>query len=60
VETIRHTPCDELSWSHCRLLMQVEHPAAREWYMAFPIRHALRDESAAAEKRERAAFRIGD
>jgi len=33
VETIRHTPCDELSWSHYRLLMQVENPAAREWYM---------------------------
>jgi predicted nuclease of restriction endonuclease-like (RecB) superfamily len=22
-----------LSWSHYRLLMQVENPAAREWYM---------------------------
>ena len=33
VETIRHTVCDELSWSHYRLLMQVEDPAAREWYM---------------------------
>jgi predicted nuclease of restriction endonuclease-like (RecB) superfamily len=33
VEAIRHTPRDELSWSHYRLLMQVEHPAAREWYM---------------------------
>jgi len=33
VETIRHTPCDELSWSHYRLPMQVENPAAREWYM---------------------------
>ena len=33
VETIRHTACDELSWSHYRLLMQVENPAAREWYM---------------------------
>jgi predicted RNase H-like HicB family nuclease len=26
VETIRHTACDELSWSHYRLLMQVEDP----------------------------------
>jgi predicted nuclease of restriction endonuclease-like (RecB) superfamily len=33
VETIRHTACDELSWSHYRLLMQVEDPVAREWYM---------------------------
>ncbi|MEA2600640.1 MAG: hypothetical protein QOF89_1632 [Acidobacteriota bacterium] len=32
-EPIRHTACDELSWSHYRLLMQVEDPAAREWYM---------------------------
>ena len=30
VQTIRHTACDELSWSHYRLLMQVEDPAARE------------------------------
>jgi predicted nuclease of restriction endonuclease-like (RecB) superfamily len=33
VESIRHTACNELSWSHYRLLMQVEKPAAREWYM---------------------------
>jgi len=33
VETIRHTAHDELSWTHYRLLMQVEDPAAREWYM---------------------------
>lgn len=33
VEPIRHRACDELSWSHYRLLMQVENPAAREWYM---------------------------
>ena len=33
VEPIRHTASDELSWSHYRLLMQVENPAAREWYM---------------------------
>jgi predicted nuclease of restriction endonuclease-like (RecB) superfamily len=33
VEPIRHTVGDELSWSHYRLLMQVENPAAREWYM---------------------------
>jgi predicted nuclease of restriction endonuclease-like (RecB) superfamily len=33
VEPIRHTVCDALSWSHYRLLMQVEKPAAREWYM---------------------------
>ncbi len=30
---IRLTACDELSWSHYRLLMQVEDPAALEWYM---------------------------
>ena len=30
VEPIRHTAGDELSWSHYRLLMQVENPAARE------------------------------
>ena len=33
VEPVRHTACDALSWSHYRLLMQVENPAAREWYM---------------------------
>ena len=33
VEPIRHRACDALSWSHYRLLMQVENPAAREWYM---------------------------
>ena len=33
VEPIRHTASDELSWSHYRLLIQVENPAAREWYM---------------------------
>jgi predicted nuclease of restriction endonuclease-like (RecB) superfamily len=33
VETNRHRAADELSWSHFRLLMQVEDPAAREWYM---------------------------
>ena len=33
VEAIRHIACDELSWTHFRLLMQVENPAAREWYM---------------------------
>jgi len=33
VEPIRHMTCDALSWSHYRLLMQVEKPAAREWYM---------------------------
>ena len=33
VEPIRHIVSDELSWSHYRLLMQVENPAAREWYM---------------------------
>jgi len=32
-DTIRHMACGELSWSHYRLLMQVEVPAAREWYM---------------------------
>ena len=33
VETILHMACDELSWSHYRLLMQVDNPQAREWYM---------------------------
>jgi predicted nuclease of restriction endonuclease-like (RecB) superfamily len=33
VESIRHMARGELSWSHYRLLMQVENPAAREWYM---------------------------
>ena len=27
---IRHTACDELSWGHYRLLIQVEDPVARE------------------------------
>ncbi len=33
VEKIRHTACGELSWSHFRLLMQVENPTARQWFM---------------------------
>ena len=33
VEAIRHEACDDLSWSHYRLLMQVESPRARDWYM---------------------------
>jgi predicted nuclease of restriction endonuclease-like (RecB) superfamily len=32
-EPVRPTVSDALSWSHYRLLMQVEHPLAREWYM---------------------------
>lgn len=32
-ESILQTACGELSWSHYRLLMQVENPRAREWYM---------------------------
>ena len=33
-EEIRHTLCDELTWSHYRLLMRVEKPEARKWYMS--------------------------
>ena len=33
VDTARHLVREELSWSHYRLLMQVEAPAARDWYM---------------------------
>jgi predicted nuclease of restriction endonuclease-like (RecB) superfamily len=33
IDPIRHMVCDELTWSHYRLLMQVENPAAREWYL---------------------------
>lgn len=32
-ERNRHAVCPELSWSHYRLLMQIEAPQAREWYM---------------------------
>lgn len=32
-EEIRHKVSGELSWSHYRLLMQVDSPQAREWYM---------------------------
>ncbi len=32
-EAIRHMACGELSWSHYRLLMQVEDSQAREWYL---------------------------
>jgi predicted nuclease of restriction endonuclease-like (RecB) superfamily len=31
---IRHTLCDDLTWSHYRLLMRVEKPDARQWYMS--------------------------
>lgn len=33
VESIRHLAGDALSWTHYRLLMQVEDPEARQWYM---------------------------
>jgi len=33
-EEIRHTLCDELTWSHYRLLVRVEKPEARQWYMS--------------------------
>ena len=33
VEATRIMACDDLSWSHYRLLMQVDDSQAREWYM---------------------------
>ena len=30
---IRHALSDQLTWTHYRLLLRVEKPAAREWYM---------------------------
>ena len=30
---IRHTLCDELSWSHYRLLMRIEDEKARKFYL---------------------------
>lgn len=30
---MRHAASAELSWTHYRILMQIEDPAAREWYM---------------------------
>jgi len=33
VTTVRHMVCEELSWSHYRLLMQVEDPVSRDWYL---------------------------
>ena len=30
---IRHTLCDQLAWPHYRLLMRVEKPDARAWYL---------------------------
>ncbi|MDD2713020.1 MAG: PDDEXK nuclease domain-containing protein [Simplicispira sp.] len=32
LDEIRYMPCSELSWSHFRLLMRVQDPAARQWY----------------------------
>ena len=32
---IRHTLCDELSWSHYRLLMRIENENARKFYLEF-------------------------
>ena len=32
-EQICYTLCSKLSWSHNRLIMRVEAPAAREWYL---------------------------
>lgn len=34
LDEIRYTPCSELSWSHFRMLMRVQDPAARQWYAA--------------------------
>lgn len=31
---IHHTLCDKLTWSHYRLLMRVEKPEARRWYLS--------------------------
>jgi predicted nuclease of restriction endonuclease-like (RecB) superfamily len=33
VEEIFYTLCSKLSWSHCRLIMRVENPKAREYYL---------------------------
>jgi len=30
---ICYTLCSKLSWSHCRLIMRVENPKAREYYL---------------------------
>ena len=35
---IRHTLCDELSWSHYRLLMRIENENARKFYMEEAIK----------------------
>ena len=43
---IGHTLCDQLTWSHYRLLMRVEKPGVRAWYLSSPIRGALRPELA--------------
>lgn len=32
-DQIGHTVCDQLSWSHYRLLMRIENPAARAYYI---------------------------
>lgn len=32
-DEIRYTACSELSWSHYRLIMRVENPSSREYYM---------------------------
>ncbi len=48
VEATRHTPRSELSWSHYRLLMQVESPAARQWYI-----HEAADQHWSARQLER-------
>lgn len=32
-DEILYTLCRELSWSHCRLVMRVENPKAREYYL---------------------------
>ncbi|MFZ5855918.1 MAG: PDDEXK nuclease domain-containing protein [Chloroflexota bacterium] len=32
-EKILYTLCRELTWSHCRLIMRVENPKAREYYL---------------------------
>jgi len=32
-EQIRYTLCSKLSWSHNRLIMRIENPSARQYYL---------------------------
>ena len=57
---IRHTLCDELSWSHYRLLMRIENENARKFYLCYQERISEAAFRKFTEGKSEAVFRIFD